>query len=104
MHARIATYCYTGDAQDLVQEAEDGLLAIFEAQPGFRSYTLVDTGERLVSFSVWDSPESAEYASIAAAEWVAANLADRTDLQKVEVGEIAVSTTFAVTTRAGATV
>ena len=104
MHARISTYCYTCEAQDLVHEAEDGLLPIFEAQPGFRSYTLVDTGDRLVSFSVWDSPESAEHGRIAAAEWVAANLADRTDLQKVEVGEIAVSTTFGVTSRAAATV
>ena len=102
MHARIATYCYTGEAEDLVHDAEDGLLAIFEAQPGFRSYTLVDSGDRLVSFSVWDSAESAEYASMAAAEWVAANLADRTDLQKVEVGEIAVSTTFGVSSRARA--
>ena len=37
MHGRMARYTYTGDAQELARKAEDGMLPIFQAQPGFKS-------------------------------------------------------------------
>jgi hypothetical protein len=101
MHARVATYAYSGDAQNLARQAEDGLLPIFETRPGFRAYTLIDTGDKLISVSGWDSAEGAEEANIAAAEWVEANIGDRVELQRTQVGEILVSTTLGVSTRAG---
>jgi hypothetical protein len=103
MHARVATYAYSGDAHDLARQAEDGLLPIFEARAGFRAYTLVDTGDKIVSISSWESAESAEEANIAAAEWVEANIGDLVELQRTQVGEILVSTTLGVSTRVGVT-
>jgi hypothetical protein len=35
MVARIATYAYSGDAQELGVRAEAGILPILKAQPGF---------------------------------------------------------------------
>ena len=40
MVARIATYSFTGDAQELAKRAEAGILPILEAQPGFKSYSV----------------------------------------------------------------
>ena len=40
MVARIATYSFTGDAQELGKRAEAGILPILKAQPGFKSYSV----------------------------------------------------------------
>ena len=103
MHARVATYTYTGDAQDLARQAEDGMLPIFKAQPGFRAYSLIATDEKIISFSAWDSAEAAESASVAATEWITANIADQLELKNTHFGEILFSTTLGISTKAGVT-
>ncbi len=52
MHARFATYSYTGDVHDLARRAEAGILPIFEAQPGFKAYSVAAEGGQLLSMSV----------------------------------------------------
>lgn len=104
MHARIATYTYTGDAHELARRAEDGLLPIFQAQPGFKAYLIIATDEKVFSYSGWDSAESAEAADSAAAKWVQENIADQIELKKSHVGEILLSTTLGVSPKAGAAV
>ena len=103
MHGRMARYTFSGDAQELAQRAEEGLLPIFEAQPGFRAYSVIESGGEIMSFSAWDSAEQAEAANAAAADWVAANMTDDIDLKETRIGEIIFSTTLGVTTKAGAT-
>jgi hypothetical protein len=41
MHGRMARYTYSGDVGDLTRRAEQGMLPVFEAQPGFRAYSLI---------------------------------------------------------------
>ena len=59
MHGRMARYTYTGDALELARKAEDGMLPIFQAQPGFKSYSLVESDGEILSFSAWDSAAAA---------------------------------------------
>ena len=40
MVARMATYRFTVDPEELAKKAEQGLLPIFMKQPGFRDYSL----------------------------------------------------------------
>jgi hypothetical protein len=102
MHARIAKYTYTGDVQDLARTAEEGLLPIFEAQPGFKAYSVIDFGGKIMSFSAWESAEAAEAANAAAAEWVAENMSDSVELKDAYVGEFLFSTVLGVSSIAGA--
>jgi heme-degrading monooxygenase HmoA len=104
MHARIATYTYTGDAIDIARQAEDGMLPIFQGQPGFKGYSLIDTGDTVISITEWDSAESAERANVVSSEWVEANIADRVELKKAHIGELLLSTPLRVSTKAHAAV
>jgi hypothetical protein len=103
MHGRFARYTYTGDAAELARQAEEGMLPIFQAQPGFKAYSLAVSGDEVVSFSAWESEESADEASKLAAAWIAENMADRIQLQEAKVGEILFATALGVSTKAGAT-
>ena len=103
MHGRFARYRYTGDAHELARKAEEGMLPIFEAQPGFQSYSLAESGGEILSFSAWDTAEAAEAASKAAADWVASNLADSITLEEARIGEILLATRLGVSAKAGAT-
>jgi heme-degrading monooxygenase HmoA len=103
MHARIAKYSFGGDGMEIARRAEEGMLPIFESTPGFKGYSIIETGDEVFSFSAWDSSEAAEAANAAAAEWVAANLADRVQLKKSWIGEIHLSTPLGVSAKAGAT-
>ena len=97
MHGRMATYRYTGDAQELAQRAEEGMLPILEAQPGFRAYSLTATDDEVVSFSAWDTAEQAESANAAVANWVSDNMADQIELVGgVKIGEVLLSTPLGV--------
>ncbi|MBA3402637.1 MAG: hypothetical protein H0U05_11710, partial [Actinobacteria bacterium] len=53
MHGRMAIYTISGDARELARSAEEGMLPIFQAQTGFKSYSLVASGDELLSFSAW---------------------------------------------------
>ncbi len=103
MHARIAKYTFSGDALELGRIAEDGLLPIFQAQSGFKAYSVVASGDKIISFSAWESEEAAEAANAAAADWVAENMGDKIQLENTRVGEILFSSTLGISTKAGAT-
>jgi hypothetical protein len=103
MHGRLARYTFSGDAQELGQRAEEGLLPIFQAQPGFKAYSVIESDGEIFSFSAWGTAEQAEAANAAAADWVAENMTNDITLTEARVGEILFSTTLGVTTKAGAT-
>jgi heme-degrading monooxygenase HmoA len=104
MHGRFARYGFTGDVHEIVRQAEEGMLPIFQAQPGFRAYSLVVSDDEVFSFSAWETQESAEAAAAAAAEWIAANIADRIELKETRIGEMLLGTALGVSTKAGASV
>jgi len=101
MHGRVARYGYTGDAHEIARRAEEGMLPIFQSQPGFKAYSVVEAGGEIISFSAWDSEASADAVNAVAAKWVSENL-DELDLKDARVGEILFSTTLGVSTKAGA--
>lgn len=103
MHGRMARYTFTGDAQALAQRAEEGLLPIFQSQPGFKAYSIIEGDGEIMSFSAWESAEAAEDANAAAAEWVAKNMTDEIELKEARIGEILFSTALGVSTKAGIT-
>lgn len=103
MHARIARYTFSGDAQELARKAEDGLLPIFRSLPGFKAYSVATSGDEIFSFSAWESQADAEGAGEAAGTWVAENLGDEITLTEGHIGEILISTPLGVSTKAGAT-
>ena len=103
MHGRMATYTYSGDAQELARRAEEGLFPIFRSQPGFKAYSIIESDGEIMSFSAWDSAEHAEAANAAAASWVAENMTGEIELKEARFGEILFSTTLGVSTTAGVT-
>ena len=102
MHGRIATYRISGDPHELARKAEEGMLPIFQAQPGFKAYNLVVSGDMLTSMSAWDTTEEAEAATPAAATWIAENIADEIELVDVRYGEILLATALGVSPAAAA--
>ncbi len=102
MHGRIARYRISGDPHELARKAEEGMLPIFEAQPGFRAYNLAISGDTLTSMSAWDSMEQAEAATPAAAAWIAENIAEDIELIDVSINEILLATALGVKPSAAA--
>jgi hypothetical protein len=98
MVARIAIYTYSGDGQELSSRAEAGILPILKAQPGFKSYAVAISEDKVFSSSAWDSRAEAESASAAIAAWVAENMTDISLIGNVEYAEIAFSTALGVST------
>ena len=99
----MARYVFTGDPQDLARRAEEGMLPVFQSQPGFKAYSLIESEGEIFSFSAWDSAEAAEAANAAAAGWIAENMASEIELKEARVGEVLLSTTLGVSTAAGVT-
>lgn len=98
MHGRTARYSYTGDAHELARKAEEGMLPIFESQPGFKAYSLIASEDEVISYSAWDTNEQAEAANAAAKDWIAENMPGTLELKEARTGEIVMSTTLGVTT------
>jgi len=98
MVARIATYRYTGDAQELGKRAEAGILPILKTQPGFKSYSVAIDEGTVFSSSAWDSRAEAESGSAAVASWVAENMTEISLSGDVHYAEVAFSTSLGVTT------
>ena len=96
MHVRMARYTTDGDVHELIQRAEDGLLPLFEGSAGFKAYSVAVSGNEIFSFSVWDSLEDAEAANVAAAGWVAENMADDITVTETNIGELLLSTSLGV--------
>ena len=63
MHGRMARYAIQGDAHELARTAEEGMLPIFQSQPGFKAYSLLESGDEIISFSAWESADDAEAAN-----------------------------------------
>ena len=103
MQARMATYSFSGDANELARRAEEGILPILKSQPGFKAYSVAIGDGEVLSLSVWDTRADAEAGSEVVASWVAENLADEIDLINVRYAEIMFSTTLGVSTSVGAT-
>jgi hypothetical protein len=103
MHARMATYSFGGDAHDLASRAEQGILPIFQAQHGFRAYSVAAGDGEILSLSVWDTRSDAEAGSDAAAAWINDNMADEIGLIGVRYVEVMFSTSLGVSTSVGAT-
>lgn len=94
MHARVAFFrLKSGSFEEVVRvvESPEGLLGIFRAQPGFRSYELIETGSGLVSVSHWDSSKQADAASSVAASWAASHIDTLVKLQQSDTGEVVLS-------------
>jgi heme-degrading monooxygenase HmoA len=103
VHARMARYRFTGDQHDLARRAEQGMLPIFQSQPGFAAYSLAAGDGEILSLSVWSSHAEAESGSQAAAGWVAENMAGEIELIEVRYGEILFSTSLGITAGAAST-
>jgi heme-degrading monooxygenase HmoA len=103
MQARMATYGFSGDGQDLARRAEEGILPILKSQPGFKAYSVAIGDGEVLSLSVWDTRADAEAGSEVVASWVAENMAGELDLISIRYSEIMFSTTLGVSTSAGAT-
>jgi len=96
MHARMATYSFSGDAQDLARRAEQGILPIFQGQDAFRAYSIAAGDGEILSMSVWDTRADAETGNEAAAAWVADNMAGELELSNVRFAEVLFSTALGV--------
>jgi hypothetical protein len=103
MYGRMATYTVSGDVHDLARRAEDGILPILQAQPGFKAYTVAAGDGQIISISSWDTRADAEAGSGAVAAWVADNMRDELDLIEVRYAEVLFSTSLGVSTKATAT-
>ena len=104
MHARLARYMLSGDAQELTRKAEDGILPTFKSMPGFKAYSVIESDGELFSFSAWETAEQAEAANIAVADWVAENIGSEIQLIESRFGEVLLSTTLGVSSTTGARV
>jgi heme-degrading monooxygenase HmoA len=102
MQARMATYSFSGDGQELARRAEEGILPILQSQPGFKAYSVAIGDGEVLSMSVWDTRDDAEAGSKVVASWVADNMSE-IELINVRYAEIMFSTTLGVSTKAGAT-
>ena len=98
MVARIATYSFTGDAQELGKRAEAGILPILKAQPGFKSYAVAIGEGKVFSSSAWESRAEADVGSAAVASWVAENMTEISLIGEVSYAEVAFSTALGVST------
>jgi heme-degrading monooxygenase HmoA len=101
MHARLAKYTFSGNAQELARRAEEGILPTFKSMPGFKAYLVVESEGEIISFSAWETQEQAEQANIAVADWAAENMAGEIELTESRFGEILISTALGVSTTAG---
>lgn len=88
-HMRIAVYTVTrGTWAEIAALAKAGMLPIFQAQPGFIDYQLIDAGNSTgLSVSEWQTEDEAEAATAEAADWVRDNIADRLQIQANYVGD-----------------
>jgi len=101
MYARMAIYNFSGDdgdAKGLSSRAEQGILPILQAQPGFRAYSVATADGEVLSLSVWDTVAEAEAGSAVVGSWVASNMADELELTSLRYAEIQFSTMLGIST------
>lgn len=91
MHATIRQYNVIGDPKALNQSIQETFIPQLKALPGYVSYLWIDPGKeggRMLSVSVFETPEQAEDSDAVAAAWVAANPAFTLDLSEIELGPV----------------
>jgi len=89
-HFRVALYDITsGTPQESVDIARQGMIPLFEAQPGFVRYDvgILDNGG-ILSFSIWETAAEAHTAVALAADWVKEHLASRCELREEHTGDL----------------
>ena len=100
MHARLARYTFSGNAQELAQKAEEGILPTFKSLPGFKAYTVIESDAR-------SSRQRCRPPTKRRGEHrVRTGHENMPHIQLIEsrFGEILISTTLGVSTTAGARV
>lgn len=91
MHATIRQYEVTGDPHALSQSLQETFVPQIQVMPGFVSYMWIDPTEedrRMLSVSVFDTPEHAEASNTVAKAWVAAHPQFQLQLMNVELGPV----------------
>jgi antibiotic biosynthesis monooxygenase len=90
-HVRVATYeIKKGSFQEIADLAHNGMLRMFQEQPGFIRYGVADLGDQsLVSLSLWETRKDAESSAPLAATWVRENMSDRIELRSNQIGDLA---------------
>jgi hypothetical protein len=79
-----------GTFPELTGIAEKGILPMLVKEPGFVDYGLVDAGHnKVVSISIWETPEAAQKSVTTAANWIQENVSDRVRLVTTYVGDLA---------------
>jgi hypothetical protein len=73
MYARVVVYTFEEDKGELEAKARAGVIPIVTGTPGYISYGVMFTDDKVVSISQWDSEDHAKAADAALAEWVGAN-------------------------------
>ncbi len=88
-HLRVAVYTLIGGTlEEAAELARTGMLPIFQQQPGFISYQVVDGGNsKVVSVSAWETEDEAEAATGEAADFVREHLTGRLQIQENYVGD-----------------
>ena len=89
-HMRVALYDMTsGTAEEVIDIARNGMIPLYEAQPGFVRYDVgILDSCGVVSFSIWETEDEAKRAIELAAGWVKENLADRIKLREEHTGSM----------------
>ena len=68
-HGRVAIYTTQGDPGEILHQICAGLAPIMQRQMGFRSYQGFFAGDRIITYSTWDTQEQAEAATQVAMSW-----------------------------------
>jgi heme-degrading monooxygenase HmoA len=93
MYARVAIYkVKSNTADDVIKQAEAGLLPIFRKHEGFRSYEVIKAGQdTVVSISGWETEQEGAAAVRTAATWVKDTVAGNVISVENHVGAVAFS-------------
>lgn len=103
MYSRMARYAFVGDPRELARRTQESMLPLFQAQPGFVSYSVMITNNEVFSFSIWETAEQADAANSVSREWVADNIDPaQIELKETRVGELVVATSLGVDATAAA--
>ena len=91
VHATIRQYEVSGDPHALSQSIQETFVPQIRELPGYLSYLWIDPskeGGRMLSVSVFATPEQAEASNAAAAAWAAAHPQFQLQLINIEVGPV----------------
>jgi hypothetical protein len=93
----MARYAFVGDPRELARRTQESMLPLFQAQPGFVSYSVMVTNNEVFSFSIWDGEEQADVANKVSRDWIADNIdPNQIELVETRVGELLVATALGV--------